>query len=65
MFTIEDYCTTNTSTKVTVAVGIDSNKIQHDIEELRQTLSNLQELIGPYTIKVRPDKIKFKIKKKK
>ena len=63
MFTVEDYCTTNTNTKVVVEVGIDSNKIQHDIEELRQTLSNLQELIGPYTIKVRPDKIKIKKKK--
>ena len=63
MFSVEDYCTTNTSTNVTVAISIDSNKIQHDIEELRQALSNLQELIGPYTIKVRSDKIKIKIKK--
>lgn len=65
MFTVEDYYTTNISTKMTVTIDIDSNKIQHDIEELRQTLLNLRKLIGPYTIKVRQDKIKFKIKKKK
>lgn len=63
MFTIGDYCTTNTSMKTTVAISIDSNKIQHDVEELRQTLSNLQELIGPYTIKVNNKKIIIKTKK--
>lgn len=63
MFTVEDYCTTNTSTKVIVEVSIDNDKIQRDIEELRQALSNLQELIGPYTIKVNNKEIIVKTKK--
>ena len=72
MFKLEDYytITTNgyggqgTNPKLVVDVTLNKDKIKEDAELLKTVLQNLEQLIGPYTIKVNSKKVKVKKKKK-
>lgn len=73
MFDINDYLITKTSATggiennptIDVEVTIDKEKIKEDIQLFKTVLQQLENLIGPYTIKVDSKKTKIKRKGKK
>lgn len=72
MFNIKDYLTTETvatgglniNPELTVKIMIDEEKIKEDIKLFKIILEQLEEIIGPYTIKVNSKKTKIKQKKR-
>ena len=73
MFNVNDYLITRTSATggiennptIEVEVTIDKEKIKEDIQLFKTVLQQLENLIGPYTIKVDSKKTKIKRKGKK
>ena len=73
MFNVNDYLITRTSATggiennptIEVEVTIDKEKIKEDIQLFKIVLQQLENLIGPYTIKVDSKKTKIKRKDKK
>ena len=73
MFNVNDYLITKTSATggignnptIEVEVTVDKEKIKEDIQLFKIVLQQLENLIGPYTIKVNSKKTKIKRKSKK
>ena len=73
MFNVNDYLITRTSATggignnptIEVEVTIDKEKVKEDIQLFKTILQQLENLIGPYTIKVDSKKTKIKRKDKK
>ena len=73
MFNVNDYLITRASATggignnptIEVEVTIDKEKIKEDIQLFKTILQQLENLIGPYTIKVDSKKTKIKRKNKK
>ena len=73
MFNVNDYLITRTSAiggignnpTIEVEVTIDKEKIKEDVQLFKTVLQQLENLIGPYTIKVDSKKTKIKRKGKK
>ena len=73
MFKLEDYYTVtttgqggqDTNPKLIVDVTFNRDKIKEDANLLKVVLQNLEQLIGPYTIKVDSNSVKVKKKKHK
>ena len=71
MFKLEDYYTITTigqggqgtNPKLIVDVTLNQDKIKEDANLLKVVLQNLEQLIGPYTIKVDSNNVKVKKKK--
>lgn len=72
MFNIKDYLITETAAtggldinpELTVKIIIDEEKIKEDVKLFKIILEQLEEIIGPYTIKVNSKKTKIKQKKR-
>lgn len=72
MFNINDYITFDTAASggkdvnptLIMNMTIDRDKIKHDADVLKGILQDLQNLIGPYTLKVNDSGVKMKNKKK-
>lgn len=72
MFNIKDYLTTETvatgglniNPELTVKIMVDEEKIKEDIKLFKTILEQLEEIIGPYTIKVNSKKTKIKQRKR-
>lgn len=73
MFNVNDYLITRTSVTdetennpmIEVEVTIDKKKVKEDIQLFKTILQQLENIIGPYTIKVDSKKTKIKRKDKK
>ena len=73
MFNVNDYLITRTSATggignnptIEVEVTIDKEKVKEDIQLFKTVLQQLENIIGPYTIKVDSKKTKIKRKGKK
>lgn len=71
MFKLEDYYTVTTigqggqgtNPKLIVDITLNQDKIKEDANLLKAVLQNLEQLIGPYTIKVASNSVKVKKKK--
>ena len=71
MFKLEDYYTVttisqggqDTNPKLIVDITLNQDKIKEDANLLKTVLQNLEQLIGPYTIKVDSNSVKVKKKK--
>ena len=71
MFKLEDYYTVttigqggqDTNPKLIVDITLNQDKIKEDANLLKAVLQNLEQLIGPYTIKVDSNSVKVKKKK--
>ena len=73
MFNVNDYLIAKTSATggignnptIEVEVTIDKEKVKEDIQLFKTVLQQLENIIGPYTIKVDSKKTKIKRKGKK
>ena len=62
MFDIKDYTYLDCYKGVSIGCRIDKEKISKDVEQLKEILLNLENLIGPFKIKVINGKVKLKTK---
>lgn len=66
MFTLKDYLSVDAyrenqnDTNIKVNLTFNREKIEKDIQELKTILMNLENLIGPYTLKVHKNHVKLK-----
>lgn len=58
MFNINEYIKNG----ISIDINLDKEKISKDIDDLKEALLNLENIIGPYKLKVVNGKIKLKTK---